>query len=111
MADLTHAEVIENTRYEVLTPAGFKAFEGLMVGQNTEKIRLQFDNGSHLICTPKHKIIVCKTTHTYHYAELLDLGDAVVFNTDGNDVLVHVICIDRFTDNNPVYEFLEVAAS
>jgi hypothetical protein len=46
----------KNERWQVLTPKGFKSFEGLSRIQNQPTIKLKFADGSNLVCTPDHKI-------------------------------------------------------
>lgn len=45
----------QNLDYEILTPSGFKDFDGIKVSEK-ETIRLCFTDGTYLICTPTHKL-------------------------------------------------------
>jgi hypothetical protein len=45
----------QNLDYEILTPSGFKDFDGIKVSEK-ETIRLCFTDGSYLICTPTHQL-------------------------------------------------------
>ena len=46
----------EKKEYEVLTSKGFKKFRGLSKTFNRETVKIFFDNGSSLKCTPEHLV-------------------------------------------------------
>ena len=99
MADLKHTKAYANTQFEIKTDDGFRDFEGILTGVNTNKIRIQCSESLYLICTPKHKL---KTIHgDIIYAQDLNVGD-VMFNN------IQVQSIEEFTSNDPVYEILHV---
>lgn len=99
MADLSQHTTYINNDYEVLTDKGFKEFKGLIVGENPNKIHLQFNNGKYLKCTPNHKIIL--NDNTVVYASDLCVGDVVY-----NGYVVERI--DKYCSADKVYELLEV---
>jgi hypothetical protein len=99
MADVKNYKIYENTQFEVLTEDGFKDFKGIIVGENKNKIKLTFDNGISLCCTPKHKIMINKKD--YKYAKDLVKND-IVFNG------YKLIKKEVFESNQLVYELLHV---
>jgi hypothetical protein len=99
MADLVDYSVYENSEFEVLTDVGFKDFDGVIVGNNENKLSLHISNGSELICTPEHKIML--DTENYKLAKELIVGDCIY----GNMIIKN---ITPYTDNAPVYELLNV---
>ena len=99
MADLNKYKVFKNENFEVLTDSGFQDFKGIVIGENPNKIRLDFSDKTHLICTPKHKLII--EDGTWIYAKDVKIG-LLLFG------LIEVIHIDIFENNDKVYEFLHV---
>jgi hypothetical protein len=100
MADLKNHKTYENTRFEILTNDGFKDFKGMMAGYNECKIKLTFDDGTQLTCTPKHKLML--TSVEWIYAELVKAGDVLY----GNKI---VSGIENYKSDDVVYDFLEIA--
>jgi len=102
--DVDNYKVISNKNYSILTPTGFRDFKGLIVGENKNKIKLTFDNGKTLICTPKHKLVLSDIFHVY--AEELSIGDILPNNLKllskefiQNDELVY----DIYNVENHIY--------
>lgn len=102
MADLINYKAFKNTRFEVLTDDGFKDFEGIIVGENKNKLIITFNKGVKLICTPKHKVMVDK--NNYKYAEDLQVNDNVYNN-------FRVVSIRNIESDDLVYELLDVKDS
>ena len=100
MADITNHKIFKNTNFEVLTDEGFKDFKGVIVGTNNNKIKFTLSNGKELVCTSKHKIIK-SNTYEWVYAKDIKKGD-VLFSG------IKVNTVDAYTNNEPVYELLEV---
>ncbi len=99
MADLKKYKIFKNNNFEVLTHEGFKDFDGIMCGENKNKVKLTFSDNQFLICTPKHKIIL--KDESIIYAKDLKLND-VVF--DGSSITN----ISNFENDDKVYELLNV---
>lgn len=99
MADLTHHKTFRNTDYEILTDEGFKDFEGIIVGKNTNKVKLTFSDGSTLTCTPKHKVF--EKHKNIINAKDLKLGDVLYGG-------YKIIDIENNTNDDDVYDILEV---
>lgn len=97
--DMINHVSISNIEFEVLTDEGFRSFEGLIIGENNKKLRIEFSNSTSLRCTPKQKIFlsVDKTV----YAKDLQVGDTVFGD-------FKVISIDLYEDVEKVYDLLEV---
>ena len=99
MADLTNYKIYKNNDFEILTDDGYKDFEGLIVGENSDKIELTFEKNLNIICTPKHKILIDK--YTYKYANELAVGD-YIWNK------LKLLHIKHIKNDDPVYEFLHI---
>ena len=99
MADFEQKFTIyENADFEVLTDGGFKSFIGIMVGKNSKKIKITFESGAYLICTPQHKIMINRSD----YVHAISLGkNSKVYN----DKVINTECIEN---DDPVYEFLGI---
>ena len=97
--DMINHVSISNIEFEVLTDEGFRSFEGLIIGENNKKLRIEFSNSTSLRCTPKQKIFlsVDKTV----YAKDLQVGDTVFGD-------FKVISIHLYEDVEKVYDLLEV---
>lgn len=107
MADFINSNITllenHNNRYEILTPDGFKPFVGLLKGENTT-ISLSFSNGSHIECTPEHKIVI-NSALEYKYAKDLKVGDFVY---SAQLEYIHATSIVNNNKEKTVYELLEV---
>jgi hypothetical protein len=99
MADLQNHEVYKNDRFEILTDEGFKDFEGIIIGDNPDKIILTFEHNIKLICTFKHKITLADKT--FCFAKDLNIGDSIYSG-------IKLINKEYITNKEPVYEILEV---
>ncbi len=99
MADLTNYKIYKNNDFEILTDDGYKDFEGLIVGENSDKIELTFEKNLNIICTPKHKILIDK--YTYKYANELAVGD-YIWNK------LKLLHIKHIKNDDPAYEFLHI---
>lgn len=99
MADLEQYKVYKNKNFEVLTEDGFKDFKGIIVGENINKIKIQFNNGNTLICTPKHKLVISKTK--WIFAKDLKENDIIYGN-------IKIFKIKKLKNNKRVYDFLHV---
>jgi hypothetical protein len=100
MADLTNYKCYNNSKYEILTHKGFKDFKGLLIGNNSNKIRLNLSYNKELICTPKHKLF--SEESGIIFAEDLQVGSRLYGG-------VEVTSIEKYTDEKEVYEILEVS--
>lgn len=98
--DMFNQTVYKNTRFKIKTPEGFKAFKGLMVGENKFKLRLTFSDGEILSCTYKHKLIDINDNEIY--AENVVLHETVLW---GNHTVTH---IEEVENDEKVYDFLEI---
>lgn len=99
MADLKNYKTFKNENFEVLTDTGFQDFKGIIVGENLDKLFLEFNDGEVLICTPKHKFIL--NDGSYKYAKDLTHQDKLY---DGSKLIIST----PIQNNDKVYEFLEV---
>jgi hypothetical protein len=100
MADLTDYTIYANDNFKVLTDTGFQKFKGIIVGENRDKIVLEFDDDETLICTHKHKIVL--PDGSYKYAKDLIIGEDVF---DGASVKN----IRYIQNDDKVYELLDVS--
>jgi len=77
MADFNSNDIklIYNNKYEILTPDGFKDFDGVILGYNS-LLYIELENGLHLKCTPLHKILI-NESREYVDAISLCVGDNV----------------------------------
>lgn len=104
MADFINnkADYYNNSKYEILTPVGFKDFKGLLVGKNIT-IRLYFDICSDIECTSEHKLIV-DSHYNFKFAKDLNIGDKI-FTKIGYATIINK------TENvvtQKVFDFLEI---
>jgi hypothetical protein len=99
MADLKNYTIFKNENFEVLTDSGFQPFEGIIIGENRNKIQIQLDDEISLICTPKHKLIL--KDGSVSYAHNIQVGDQFF---SGN----FVTRIENIENNDMVYELLHV---
>lgn len=99
MADLVKYHIIENSEFEILTENGFKEFRGIIVGENREKLKITFNTGEYIICTPLHKIMIDE--YDYVYAQSLGIGASIY----GNKKITN---IENIKNDDPVFEFLEI---
>lgn len=93
-------EYINVNGYEVLTPDGFKDFDGITVSSG-QTIILECINGQSIECTPDHEIF---TGHEWILAGDFIIGD--YFDTENG--LVEIINIQITPDEQPVYDLLNV---
>jgi len=78
MADLKKYKIYKNNNFEILTDEGFKDFDGIIIGNNLNKILLEFEKNdikTKIVCTPKHKIFI--GPKKYKYAKNLNINDLV----------------------------------
>jgi len=88
------------SRWEVLTGEGFKSFHGISRTHNQQTIKLIFNDGEELICTPDHKIA---TTDGFISAEKLNHDHVIIGKTNN----LHIR--EKYkTSNVDVYDLLEV---
>jgi hypothetical protein len=99
MADLINYCIIENTEFEILTEKGFKDFKGIIIGSNNQKIKITYDNGDYIICTPLHKIMI--NDCDFICADALSIGSIIYGNKK-------ILNIENMENNDSVYEFLEI---
>lgn len=102
MADFINSniKVFENSKYEVLTPNGFKDFKGLIKGKNYT-LRIELETGKKIECTPEHKLFNNKGVI---YAKDLMLNDII----ETKDGFERVVGIDDLNEVVDVYELLQV---
>lgn len=104
MADFNSEQisVIYNDKYEVLTPDGFKSFDGILCGINTI-IHIVLKNGIELKCSPKHKIIINEQFEYVHADSLAT--DMTVYTKNGH---ISIISVEVINTPSTVYELLNV---
>ena len=90
----------KNEEILILTEEGYKPFCGIKKTENQKTIKLVFDNGQNIICTPEHKIF---TKNGYVFAK--DCLNLKCLGHDGNFCGVHTITENESID---VYDLLEV---
>jgi hypothetical protein len=90
----------KNEEILILTEEGYKPFYGIKKTENQKTIKLVFDNGQNIICTPEHKIF---TKNGYVFAK--DCLNLKCLGHDGNFCGVHTITENESID---VYDLLEV---
>lgn len=87
--------------FTVLTPTGFKKFEGLRTTYRTSSLKLYFSNGSELNCTPEHRLIF---NGVEKYADRLAVGDCV----ECDDGVTIVTKIEELFDEDYFYDLFNV---
>ena len=104
MADFNSNNIAlyNNKKYEILTPDGFKKFDGVLKGTN-KLLHIILNNNMWLKCTPLHKIII-SLDKPYCEANKLKIGDDVL-TCDG---IQTIKSIDEIYDDNNVYEIFNV---
>jgi len=99
MADLTNYKCYKNNRFQVLTQDGFKNFKGLIIGENSQRVKIVLTSGKELYCTPHHKVL--RRDESIAYASSLKVGDCLY----GDYV---ISSLEELECNDPVYELLDV---
>ncbi len=91
-----------NKKYEVLTPEGFKDFDGVNIKIKEESVLFKFSNNREIGCSYRHKI---DTPQGYKYGYELNVDDEIL---DGNGNVVTII--NKIHDPNPVelYDLINV---
>lgn len=92
---------IENTDYEILTPAGWKDFRGITVTENKKTVTLTFSNNFEITCTPNHHFFI---NDEKKYAKDLNIGD-IIDTKMGDGSILDIIYND---DEIDVYDIVEV---
>ena len=100
MADVKNYKIFKNSRFEVLSHDTFRDFHGLIVGENTHKLHITFNNGKSIICTPKHKIMINHAD--WVYADNIQVDDVINDN-------IKVTHIFEAKSDSLVYEFLQIS--
>ena len=90
----------KNEEILILTEEGYKPFYGIKKTENQKTIKLVFNNGQNIICTPEHKIF---TKNGYVFAK--DCLNLECLGHDGKFYGVHTITENESID---VYDLLEV---
>lgn len=104
MADFNSNNItlVYNNKYEILTPDGFKQFDGILKGNN-KLLKITLINGLELKCTPLHKILTSENRE-YTNANKLTIGSMVLTNNG----LIEIISIESLIGIHSVYEVLNV---
>jgi hypothetical protein len=92
---MTQRKLINN--YEVLTPNGFKSFDGIKKTIRTDGIVLHFDDGSSLSCTPEHLV----KSKSGFVKSITSLGKSIQ-TKDGFKVVVEI------EDSNEELEYFDL---
>lgn len=88
--DNNDVKFLQNSEFEILTPAGFKDFAGLLVQKKQGINKIELENGYSLRCTTSHKI---KTLNDFVVSDKIEVGDIVL--TDDGPVKVKNIQRER----------------
>jgi hypothetical protein len=89
---------IDIAELEILTPSGFESFDGIVITPDKPLLEIQFNDGSHLKCTPNHLLLV---DGVFKSADLLTPEE----NVNG----LYVISITQLPGLHPVYDLINVA--
>jgi len=88
--------------YKVLTPDGFKSFEGVSLMGVKPIVRLEFSNNKWIECTFDHRLYTSLTE--IKTANELNIGDTV-FSYYGDLILINKIDLKK---DEPVYDLINV---
>lgn len=89
-----------NTRYEVLTPNGWKSFDGIRVSQKSSYVKVMTDKG-FLTASGNHRVL---TKSDWKPAETLSEGD-VIRHENGD---AKVVSVEPIEAEIALYDLLEV---
>lgn len=78
--------ILQNDRYQILTPSGWSNFSGIRATQRVESLTIVLANESTLCCTCEHLL---KTEFGFVEANTLSAGDAI-YTTDGLNIIVSI---------------------
>ncbi len=92
----------KNTEYEILTPDGFKDFDGVQLTKKDKSIKFRFSNDNTLGCSYSHKI---DTPTGYKYADDLHPHDLVL---DKNEQPVEIIEKNCIQNDVNLYDLINV---
>ena len=95
-------KLVYNSKYEILTPDGFKKFDGVIIGRNT-LVHIILENNTELKCTHKHKILI-NELREYNTVDKLNIGDTV-FTTNG---LIKIKSMYNINEISTVYDLFNV---
>jgi len=93
--------IIKNTKYSVLTPSGYKSFDGIKSTNVTSSLTFMYENGTSISCSENHRFIV---NSTEVYASDLRTGDVVV-STSGD---LEIIDITKNSDSCELFDIVGV---
>ena len=91
-----------NTHYEILTPDGFKGFDGIAKTIKTEAIKFTTENGKQIVVSPNHKFKRGKQTLL---ANRVKVNKTKLMTICGSSL---VICMEVLTNTFEMYDFLDV---
>ena len=89
-----------NTRYEVLTPNGWKSFDGIRVSQKSSYVKIMTDKG-FLTASGNHRVL---TNSDWKHAATLSVGDAIR-HANGD---AKVVSVEPIEAEIALYDLLEV---
>jgi hypothetical protein len=93
---------IKNTKYEILTPTGFRDFDGIRKVVHQKYIQIKTTRGFELKCSVDHKIQI---DGGFKEAGQLNIGD-FIHTKHGKEKIEFIGCID---DEVELYDPLEVS--
>lgn len=90
-------EFKENIEYEVLTPNGFKDFNGIKKTYREDNIKLYFNDNTDIIVTPEHRILVSNKPKIFRRANKLKINNKILSKKIIN-IEYNINCSDCFYD-------------
>ena len=93
-------ELLRNNKgIQILTDSGFEDFDGIVKYPSQETIRLEFDDGTSITCTPDHKLFITETDSI----EAIKLHEGDFVKTEIG--YTTVTSVNR-SETQPVYDIL-----
>lgn len=93
---------VDNNKYKILTPHGFKNFLGITKREKLEYLKLYLSNGTDLICSLNHVFIVNEKEVIAAKLNIFDTIDSI----SGN--LISILDIQYFNDNIELFDIIDV---
>jgi len=91
----------EYSRYKVATINGYKSFDNIRITNSNIIYHISFSDGSHIKCTPKHRLLLNDET-TFIEVSNLKVNDILYSNITATDIkIIH-------NNTEPVYDLINV---
>lgn len=97
--------ILKNNIYEVLTPNGFRKFDGLSINKHSSYLKINFIDGTNIECSSKHRFFIneCDTI----FANELVSGDIVQHQS----TKLVVESVDKINTSIDLYDLVNVSSS